>query len=403
MTPSQQIKRRARELGFARVGIARADRVRNADRFLNWLGHEFHGEMQYLARSPERRLDPRVVLNEAKSVISVLVNYYTPHPFSKDPRVGRISRYAWGRDYHRTLKDKLQQLADFIGSLDSRAQTLAYVDTGPVLDKVWAEESGLGWIGKHSNLITREMGSWVFAGEILSTVPLDPDPLFEHPKARNKSSSNDKKFHSEPALSEFATRAPATFCGTCTRCIEVCPTRAIVAPFVVDARRCISYLTIELRGPIPPAFRPLIGNRIFGCDDCQDVCPWNRFAVVTSDVDFLPHEGNHTPRLIDLMQMSREEFQRRFKDSAIRRAKYVGFLRNVAVALGNSRDPDAVSALTDALHHESSLVRSHAAWALGAIGGTEAKKALEDHRKHEHDSSVLGEIDLALRQHRAKP
>jgi epoxyqueuosine reductase len=236
------------------------------------------------------------------------------------------------------------------------------------MDKAWAHLSGLGWIGKHSNLITRDLGSWVFLGEIFSTLALEYD-------------SEDRNY-----------------CGRCRRCIDACPTEAIVEPFVVDARRCISYLTIELRGPIPRHLRPLVGSRIFGCDDCQDVCPWNRFAQPTLEKDFYPGEGLLTLILTELLQMREEDFRSRFKDSPIRRAQYQGFLRNVAVALGNSRDPAAVPFLIEALQHPSRLVRQHVAWALGHIGGMAALAGLREALGQESDEECLCEIQEALRE-----
>jgi epoxyqueuosine reductase len=234
------------------------------------------------------------------------------------------------------------------------------------MDKAWAHRSGLGWIGKHSNVITREFGSWVFLAEIILNLELEYDS-----EAKN-------------------------YCGTCRRCMEVCPTRAIVAPYVVDARRCISYLTIELHGPIPRELRRAIGSRVFGCDDCQDVCPWNRFAQISREPDFYPTPGNRSPVLTELMEMTEEEFRTRFRHNPIKRAKYAGFLRNVAIALGNSRNPDALPVLAKSLSHAEPLVRAHAAWALGEIGGRFARNALEAALPEETNSDVETEISLAL-------
>jgi epoxyqueuosine reductase len=236
------------------------------------------------------------------------------------------------------------------------------------MEKIWGARTSLGWLGKHTNLITREQGSWFFIGVILLNLELEYD-----------SQEDD-------------------YCGSCSRCIEACPTRAIVAPYVVDARLCISYLTIELRGPIPRALRPLIGNRIFGCDDCQEVCPWNRFAVPTPEREFWPRDGNVMPELASLVHLSNEEFNSRFRGSPIRRAKRDGFVRNVVVALGNSRRHEAVPALAQALKDNGALVRGHAAWALGQIGTLESRHLLELAAATETEPDVLEEVALALRQ-----
>jgi epoxyqueuosine reductase len=356
------IRSRARELGFEKVGIARVGEAPHGDFLERWLGDGFHGEMSYLARDPARRRDPALYLPGARSVVVVAKNYQSPGVHSEDPRVGRISRYAWGDDYHEVLGEKLRELGRHLESMGGRAKVC--VDTGPVLEKPWAQAAGLGWQGKHSNLISRDLGSWLFLGELVTDLDLDPDP----PYARD-------------------------FCGTCTRCIDVCPTRAIVAPYVVDSRLCISYLTIEHRGAIPRELRPLMGNLIFGCDLCQDVCPWNKYAKVAPEPEFRAREGNLSPLLVELLELTREGFSRRFKGSPVKRAKYPGFLRNVAVALGNSGDPAAVPALERALGHEEPLVRAHAAWALGRLG---ARDALARRRPLEPDPEVRAEIDLAL-------
>jgi epoxyqueuosine reductase len=292
----------------------------------------------------------------------VVKNYNGPGSHSRDPRVGRISRYAWGDDYHDVLLDKLHELRRHVERLGGNVKVC--VDTNAVLEKPWAQAAGLGWQGKHSNLITRDLGSWFFLGEALTDLDLEPDA----PHAKE-------------------------YCGTCTRCIDLCPTKAIVAPYVVDSRKCIAYLTIEHRGSIPRELRPLMGNLVFGCDICQDVCPWNKFAKVAPEREFHAREGNLTPALIGLLGMTREEFNLRFKDSPVKRAKHAGFLRNVAVALGNSNDQAAIPALEKALEHEEPLVRAHAAWALGRLG---AQGILERRREKEPAVEVRAEIDAAL-------
>jgi epoxyqueuosine reductase len=362
MSNASSIRNKARELGFEKIGFARAGAAPHGDALDPWLHRNFHGEMAWMARAPERRTDPGRLLPGARTVICVAKNYQSPGSHSEDPSVGRISRYAWGDDYHDVLLAKLHELREYIERLGGNAKVC--VDTNAILEKPWAQEAGLGWQGKHSNLISREIGSWFFLGEVLTDLELDPDP---------------------PHREEF--------CGTCTECIDLCPTKAIVAPYVVDSRKCIAYLTIEHRGAIPRELRPLIGNLVFGCDICQDVCPWNKFAQVAPEREFYAREGNLTPSLIELMGLTREEFNRRFQGSPVKRAKHTGFLRNVAVALGNSNDPAAIPVLERALGNEEPLVRAHAAWALGRLGG---RAALERRRPLESEAEVLEEIDAAL-------
>ena len=362
MSSATSIRSRARELGFEKVGFARVGAAPHAEFLRTWLGQEYHGEMAYMGRAPERREDPGRILPGARTLICVAKNYNTPGRHSEDPGTGRISRYAWGDDYHAVLLDKLHGLRLHVERLGGNARVC--VDTSAVLEKPWAQAAGIGWQGKHSNLIARDLGSWFFLGELLTDLELEPDP----PHAKD-------------------------YCGTCTKCIDLCPTKAIVAPYVVDSRKCIAYLTIEHRGAIPRELRPLMGNLVFGCDICQDVCPWNKFAKVAPEREFYAREGNLTPSLIGLLGLTREEFNRRFKDSPVKRAKHSGFLRNVAVALGNSNDPAAVPALEKALGHEEPLVRAHAAWALGRLGG---KAALAARRPLETSPEVVAEIDAAL-------
>jgi epoxyqueuosine reductase len=375
-SPSRGLKERIREeglsLGFGAIGFAEADVSPHADRLSTWLAEGRHGTMAWMARDPARRVDPRVVLSDAKTVISASVPYYrgdwpadagAPAPL---PR-GRIARYAWGRDYHKRIRSRLRRLARAIAAMCPQARWLAYVDTGPMLDRAWAERSGVGWIGKNTNVILQGQGSWFFLGEILTDLAIDPDP-----PARNH-------------------------CGTCSRCIAACPTGAIVGPYQLDARRCISYLTIEHRGAIPAEMRPLNGTRIFGCDDCQEVCPWNRFAVATSDPDFAERPEQQTPELIPLLFLDEDAFRARFQGTAILRSKRSGFVRNVAVALGNLGDRRAVAPLAKALEGDADpIVRGHAAWALGRIGGDAPRVALERAGERESSSSVVTEIKAAL-------
>ncbi len=375
MNPSQtnastkeRIRKEALRLGFAGVGFARAQESPHAERLRAWLEAGRHGTMRWIARDPGRRSDPRAVLSGAKTVISVTVPYYRGGwPSERGAPRGRIARYAWGRDYHKRIRRRLRLLASAIASGCPEARWLAYVDTGPMLDRSWAERAGLGWIGKNTNVIVQGQGSWFFLGELLTDLELTPDsPARDH-------------------------------CGTCIRCIAACPTGAILGPYQLDARRCISYLTIEHRGSIPLELRPAIGARIFGCDDCQEVCPWNRFAVPTSDPDFAERPEQQTPELIPLLALDEESFRERYRGTAILRAKRSGFVRNVAVALGNLGDRRSVAPLSQALRGDSDpLVRGHAAWALGRIGGTPSREALEDAASRESSEEVLQEILSAL-------
>ncbi len=365
---SQQIKARAYELGFDLVGMTSAAPLTHANRFRAWVLQGFAGEMAYLTRDVDKRVDPRRVLPGAQSVIVLGINYHTPPDVPKDAYGrGWIAQYAWGQDYHTVLGQKLQALAAFIREREgAEVRARWYVDTGPILERELAWRAGLGWLGKNTNLINRHAGSWLFLGAIL----LDRELAYDDPATAH--------------------------CGTCTRCLIACPTGALVAPGVLDARRCISYLTIELRGPIPAELRPLMGTHIFGCDICQAVCPWNRKAPAASASAFRPRAGYAAPELVPLLGLSEEEFHARFRDSPIKRAKRRGFLRNVAVALGNLQDPRSIPALVTALHDPEALVRAHAAWALGRIGGHVARHALRDALIAEHDADVRREIAGAL-------
>jgi epoxyqueuosine reductase len=331
---SAQIREEARCLGFFKTGIASVRPLPEPDRFANWLERGFHGEMRYMERQAPKRLDPARLVAGARSLIVTAMNYHTRHTPAEAPLTAKISRYAWGEDYHEVIKSRLELLLQFIQRLQPLAQGRCYVDTGAIMEKVWGAETSLGWMGKHTNLIVRNQGSWFFIGVILLNLDLEYDVPEKN------------------------------YCGQCMRCIHACPTGAITAPYVLDATRCISYLTIELRGVIPMHLRPLVGNRIYGCDDCQEVCPWNKFAVRTEERGFHPVEGRVHPELVPLLRITEEEFQRRFVNSPILRATRNGFVRNVAVALGNSRAVEAVPALKEALLDPSPLVREHVEWAL---------------------------------------
>lgn len=365
---SQQIKTKAHQLGFDLVGITSTAPLAHDRRYRDWLARGFAGEMGYMHRNVEKRSDPMQVLPGARSIIVVGMNYHTAPEVTADRRGrGWISCYAWGQDYHTVLGRKLEALVAFLREREGpEVQARWYVDTGPILERELAWRAGLGWPGKHTNLINRRLGSWFFLGAIL----VDRELVYD---------------------------APATaHCGTCTRCLVACPTDAFVAPGVLDARRCIAYLTIELRGAIPHELRPLMGTHIFGCDICQAVCPWNRRAPETSEAAFWPQAGYTAPELLPLLRLSEEEFRTHFGGSPIRRAKRRGFLRNVAVALGNLGDPRAVPDLRCALHDSEPLIRGHAAWALGRIGGLEAREALQAALAAEQAPDVRWEISCAL-------
>lgn len=363
---TRQIKTRAESLGFEAVGVAPVS-VIPEERLRTWLQRQYQGRMAYLERNTEKRLDPQKVLPGARSVVSLALNYFHPYPLPYSDRSrGVISRYASGEDYHAVLEEKLQQVAGFVRELEPEAKSRIYVDTGPVLDKYWAARAGLGWMGKHTNLLSRTLGSWFFLGEILLNLELEYD---------------------EPSFD---------YCGSCTRCIEACPTQAIVEPYVLDSRRCISYLTIELREDIPEEFRESMGNLVFGCDICQDVCPWNRKAPPSRVEEFQPGDSNRAPELRALAQMSVEEFRERFRGSPIRRTQWRGLMRNVAVAMGNAKDPEMVAELRSLLNAHDPMVRRHAAWALGRMGTPEAREALQQRREIESDEATVRTLESLL-------
>jgi len=329
---SAGIKARAVELGLDVCGITSAEPAMQAAFYKEWIAEGKAGEMQWLAREPERRADPRVVLPGARSVIVAGLNYWQAQP----PGRGRVARYALGEDYHEVLLEKLEMLAEEL--VEAGAGAKVYVDTGPVLEKPLAGRAGVGWQGKSTMLIHPKLGPWLLLGEILTTLELEADaPQRDH-------------------------------CGSCSRCIEACPTGAITAPYQLDARRCIAYLTIELKGSIPEELRPLIGDRVYGCDECLDVCPWNRFAQTTREARFLVKEnGEGKDSLHALLEISGPEFKRRFARSPILRVKRRGLLRNICVVLGNIGTVEDLPALEKAAQHEEPLVREHAAWAIGQI------------------------------------
>lgn len=363
---TSKIREAASQLGFFKMGVTAAQPLPDGDRFVQWLERGMQGEMCYLERQLDKRKNPGLVMSSARSILSLAINYYSGNPPPNHALEGRISRYAWGDDYHHLVKGRLEELLQLIRRMEPSAEGLCYVDTGPVMEKVWGAHSALGWMGKHTNLITRQKGSWFFIGIILLNLELNYD------------------------------QSESDFCGSCTRCMSICPTGAIVAPYVVDARLCISYLTIELRGSIPRSLRSSIGNRIYGCDACQEICPWNRFAVGMDEESFHARKENVVPELALLVSITADEFNRRFRRSPILRLKRDAFVRNVAVALGNSGSGEAVPALKTAIQDPSALVRAHAAWALGRISSGEARRTLLAAKALESDPAVLEEITTAI-------
>lgn len=338
------IRSESRALGFSGFGIAGVDLASAGERLRRWLAQGYHGDMHWMGAHGDKRYRPERLVPGTVRCLSFTAEYL-PEPMSRmealldDPARAYVARYALGRDYHRYLRRRLQRLAGAIAERVGEFGYRVFTDSAPVMEKPLAEAAGLGWIGKHTNLINRERGSWFFLGEIYTDLPLPVD---------------------EPA---------ADHCGSCTRCIEVCPTGAIVAPYLLDARRCISYLTIENKADIPEPLRPLIGNRIFGCDDCQLFCPWNRFARVSEHEAFRPRHGLDAPELVSLFLWSEQEYLERTEGSALRRTGYEGWLRNLAVALGNApTSRQVVDALRTRRDHPSALVRRHVDWALARHG-----------------------------------
>lgn len=342
---SERIKQKALEMGFTFAAIAPARPSEHSQFYEAWVAAGYHGQMGYLARPDAlaRRADLSLTVPDAKAVVVLAANYHTRHlppEILNDSSRGIIASYAWNLDYHTLLTPKLYDLQRWIeAQVDVPVAGRAYVDTGPVLERELAQRGGLGFIGKNTCLINPEIGSYLFLGEII----LDYALPFDRPETSGT-------------------------CGQCTRCLVACPTDAFVAPYMLDSNRCISYLTIELKGEIPLALRPLMGNRIFGCDICQEVCPYNKqFAIPTAEPAFQASLDQMAPPLLDLITLDDEGFRRRFKGSPIKRAKRRGFLRNVCVALGNWGSQSAIPALEGALHDPEPLIRSHAAWALQQI------------------------------------
>ena len=332
---AQRIKAWGAELGFQAVGIADADLSAAEPRLLEWLARGWHGEMEYMARHGALRARPGELHPGTLRVISCRMDYLTEEKEYRGKDKAEIARYARGRDYHKVLRGRLQSLCDRIGAEVGRFGYRVFSDSAPVMEVELAAKSGLGWRGKHTLLLSRDAGSWFFLGEIFCDLPLPVDsPQEDH-------------------------------CGSCERCIDACPTQAIRGPYQLDARRCISYLTIEHKSAIPEELRPLIGNRVYGCDDCQSACPWNRFSRATGEPDFQVRNGLDRATLVELFAWTEEQFDIRLRGSPIRRIGYERWLRNLAVGLGNApRSPGVLAALRARADHPSALVREHVLWAL---------------------------------------
>jgi epoxyqueuosine reductase len=372
---TERLKVKARTLGFSLVGVVAAAPGRRLEAYLRWIAKAQHGEMAYMARPDRvaRRQDLGVILPGVQSIVCVGLDYYSlqlPAGIADDPSRGRISNYAWAADYHDVMTPRLQALADWLRAQavpagPSRAvHSRVYVDTGAILERDHAETAGVGFTGKNTMLIAPQRGSWFFLGELLTTMPLAYD-----------------------------TPRPMPGCGSCQRCLDACPTNAFPAPYTLDARRCISYLTIELMGWIPRELRPLMGNWVYGCDICQAVCPFNRFAQETVEPAFKPANWDAAaPPLLELLALDEAGFRQRFAGSPIKRIKRRGLVRNACVAAGNWGSEAAVPTLTALLTDREPLVRGHAAWALHRIGSREARAAVAAALTQETDESVRQEM-----------
>ncbi len=361
------LKAEAARLGFTLSGVCPAVTPGGVHRFHDWLAAGYAGEMHYLPDRATAYEHPRHVLDGVNSIVMLGMDYVTAQPQEPQAMQGRISRYAWGGDYHELIRDRLNELADFLRNLRPSAQVRGVVDTAPLLEREFAQVAGLGWIGKNGLLLNKQRGSWFFLAALLTDVMLQPD---------------------EPHQADH--------CGTCTACLDACPTDAFVAPYVLDARKCISYLTIELRKPVPEELRSGVGDWLFGCDVCQDVCPWNRHAQPSPELVFEPKNGANPVDLAELFEMDDAEFRRRFRDTPLWRAKRRGLLRNAAIVLGNRPSHVAIAALARGLNDTEPLVRGASAWALGKQNSATASDILQARLALETDSTVLLEIQNAL-------
>lgn len=362
------VKQEALRIGFDLVGVVPAVAPATLTGFHEWLHKGFDGEMGYLSRREEAYSHPRHVLPAVRSIVMLAANYRTADPAPPAALSGRVSRYAWNDgDYHALIRQRLAKLADFLHAQRPGCRTRGVVDTAPLLERDFARAAGLGWFGKNTMLINKRQGSWIFLAGLLTDVDLEPDAPHE-----------------------------TSHCGTCTRCLEACPTQAFPEPYVLDARKCIAYLTIELDGPIPPVLREGVGEWLFGCDICQDVCPWNKKSPLKDDAAFRPRPDLNPADLMMLLDLDEEAFWRQFGQSALSRPGRAGVLRNAAIVLGNQRDERAVPALCRSLFDADPLIRGAAAWALGNIGGPPALAALKSRHCVEDNSNVSFEIEQAI-------
>jgi epoxyqueuosine reductase len=369
MSLTSKLKAKARELGFGLVGVCPAVTPAGVHHFREWLSSGYAGEMSYLADRRQAYEHPRNVLDGARSLLMLALNYRTPQP---PPQLsaghGRVSRYAWGScDYHDLIRARLRPLVDLLQSEVPGSRVRGVVDTAPLLEREFAQLAGLGWQGKNTMLIHPDLGSWFFLAAVLTDVPLEFDSPFS-----------------------------ADHCGTCRACLDICPTNAFPQPYVLDASRCISYLTIELRSALPDELRGGVGEWVFGCDLCQQVCPWNRRAPRSGLAEFEPREDLCPMNLVELFQWEEHDFQQRFRRTPLWRAKRRGLLRNAAIVLGNSRQPVAIGGLTRGLHDGESLIRGACAWALGQVDDAQARQQLRRRLQAETDPQVRDEIQSAL-------
>ncbi|HTM55538.1 MAG TPA: tRNA epoxyqueuosine(34) reductase QueG [Pirellulales bacterium] len=364
---TQSIKAAAEQLGFALLGVCPAVQPRGLARFDEWLTAGYAGEMRYLPERREAYSHPNSILSGVCSIVMLAMDYRTLEPSAPQSGRGRVSRYAWGVDYHALVHDRLESLCGKSRELCPPAAVRGVVDTAPLLEREFAELAGLGWIGKNTLLLNTKRGSWFFLAALLTDQLL----VYDTPHEQDH-------------------------CGTCRACLDACPTQAFAAPGVLDARRCISYLTIELRSQIPRELRPGIGDWLFGCDVCQDVCPWNHRAPESRESAFQPIDGETSLSLAGLFEMDQAAFRARFRHTPLWRSKRRGLLRNAAIVLGNQRDPASLPTLVRALADEEPLVRGAAAWALGQLASEPARDALRARKPAEHDADVRAEIEWAL-------
>jgi epoxyqueuosine reductase len=364
------LKDEARRLGFDLAGVCPAVTPAGLSRFHDWLSAGYGGEMRYLSDRQDAYAHPEHVLAGVRSLVMLAMNYRTAAPAAARPGQGRVSRYAWGADYHDVLHDRLRQLSAFVKQNIPTARVRGVVDTAPLMEREFAQLAGLGWIGKNTLLLNRQLGSWFFLAALLTDVALEYD---------------------EPHETDH--------CGTCRACLDACPTEAIIEPYVLDARRCISYLTIELRGAIPVELRRGVSDWVFGCDICQDVCPWNHRPAEAKEASFQPAEDTNPLELAPLFDLNDEAFRHRFGDTPLWRPRRRGLLRNAAIAMGNRPTSAGLHPLRKGLHDQESLVRGAAAWALGQLREPAARLALEQRLPCETDPDVRGEIAAAIESH----